>query len=182
MVRKRLATPSPTALVQSGVPGCLASDPFGSVLERRDQLVAALARAVPEMQNRAPRLDRGGDFPVIDLNLLRELGALAAPAPVALGGLGLGTEPEGALDLMEVLRLIGRGNLSVGRIYEAHVNAMRLIVRYGSEAQALRAANDAREGHLFGLWVTDAPDAPVRLTGNFLLRGSKCPCSGPWPG
>ena len=76
------------------------------------------------------------------------------------------------------MRLLGRGNLSVGRLFEAHVNALRLIARAGSPAQLAQAAEDAREGHLFGLWVTDAPGAPLRVAADGTLAGGKSPCSG----
>jgi len=137
-----------------------------------------LAGAVADMQARAPALDQNGAFPTKDIALLRRLGLLAAPVPTELGGLGLGTEPDAALDIMEVLRLIGRGNLSVGRLYEAHVNALRLIMRDGTLAQRQHSGKAALEGALFGLWVTDAPDAPVVLGENFVLQGAKSPCSG----
>ena len=67
----------------------------------------------------------------------------------------MGTEPDGALALMQMLRLIGRGSLSVGRIYEAHVNALHLVVRYGTDVQARHVGARASAGQLFGLWVTD---------------------------
>jgi alkylation response protein AidB-like acyl-CoA dehydrogenase len=148
------------------------------VEERKQRLLAGLADLVPRMQCTALALDRSGDFPCDDLNLLRGIGALGAPLPTSLGGLGMGTEPEGARDLMDALRLIGRGSLSVGRLYEAHVNALRLVIRHGTDRQARNVAGDALEGHLFGLWVTDPPDAPLRLTEDFSLHGAKAPCSG----
>jgi alkylation response protein AidB-like acyl-CoA dehydrogenase len=150
----------------------------GQIGERRAKLLNELANLVPAMQRRALLLDRSGKFPSEDIDALRTLGAFAAPLPVALGGLGLGTEPEGALTLMQVLRLIGRGSLSVGRLYEAHVNALRLVVRCGTDAQARSAGRDARAGHLFGLWVTDPPEAPLCLDADCKLRGAKAPCSG----
>ncbi len=141
-------------------------------------LLEGLALRIPEMQERALRLDRAAGFPTEDVDLLRSLGVLAAPLPPELGGKGWGTQPEGAAALMQALRLLGQGNLSVGRLYEAHVNALRLVVRFGTREQALASARDARDGHLFGLWVTDAPDAPLRLRENDILCGSKAPCSG----
>jgi hypothetical protein len=79
---------------------------------------------------------------------LRGIGALAAPVPCDLGGLGMGTEPDGAAALCDALRLLGRGNLAVGRIYEGHVNALRPISRFGTLRQRQRAAEDARVGRL----------------------------------
>jgi alkylation response protein AidB-like acyl-CoA dehydrogenase len=95
--------------------------------------------------------------------------------PVALGGQGLGTEPDGALGMLALLRAIGRGNLSLGRLYEGHVNAIKLIVAYGTELQRAQAADDVEAGHLFGIWVTDA--APVRLLDG-RLQGEKLFASG----
>jgi alkylation response protein AidB-like acyl-CoA dehydrogenase len=141
-------------------------------------LLEGLAQLVPGMQQRALQLDREADFPTEDMDLLRSLGALAAPVPSELGGTGWGTHPEGAAGLMQALRLLGQGNPSVGRLYEAHVNALRLVVRFGTPDQARASATDALDGHLFGLWVTDAPDTPLRLQEDGALSGSKAPCSG----
>ncbi len=146
--------------------------------ERGQRLLWALARQVPDMQRRAVLLDSQNAFPAEDIGLLRDLGALAAPLPSTLGGLGWGTEPEAALDLMEALRLVGRGNLSVGRLYEAHVNALRLVTRDGTAEQTRNLAIDAMAGHLFALWVTDPPDTPLRLGPDFVLCGCKAPGSG----
>lgn len=145
---------------------------------RQAELLAELEQLVPEMQQNAAALDRNGEFPTRELQALRRLGALSAPLPAALGGLGMGTEPSGALGLMEALRLLGRGNLSVGRLFEAHVNAFRLITLFGTEAQAWRLAEDALNGHLFGLWVTDSRNDPLTLDQNYQLHGAKFPCSG----
>jgi len=122
--------------VITGVSAGVVSDASarGGMAHRR-LLRKELVGAVADMQARAPALDQGSAFPAEDIALLRRLGALAAPVPTELGGLGLGTEPDAALDIMEVLRLIGRGNLSVGRLYEAHVNALRLVMRDGTPAQ-----------------------------------------------
>ena len=116
--------------------------PQDQLEDRRGRLLAGLAALVPEMQRRAPGLDRGAGFPETEIARLRDLGALAAPLPIPLGGLGMGTDPDGADALMEALRLIGRGNLSVGRLFEAHVNALRLVVRFGSPAVAREAEEE----------------------------------------
>lgn len=140
-------------------------------------MLASLQAETDAMAGRAAALDAAEEFPSVDIRLLRQLGLLAAPLPRALGGEGLGTEPDGAMPLMEVLRTLGRGNLAVGRLYEAHVNALQLIVVYGTEDQRTRAAADARSGQLFGLWVTDVPGRGLVLDRGH-LSGSKGPCSG----
>ena len=87
------------------------------------------------MKIRARDLDRRQAFPAEDIAALRECGVLLAPLPLRHGGLGLGTEPDGAVGLFDMLRTIGSGNLAVGRIVEGHVNALQLICLYGDEAQ-----------------------------------------------
>ena len=140
-------------------------------------MLAELERLIPAMQARAVDLDANETFPTQDLDQLRQLGVLLAPLPVRFGGFGAGTEPAGADLLLGLLAALGQGNLAVGRLFEAHVNALHLIAAYGSTGQIERAAADVRDGHLFGLWVTDLTGHPLTLeTG--ALRGGKGPCSG----
>jgi alkylation response protein AidB-like acyl-CoA dehydrogenase len=111
----------------------------------------------------ADRIDQAGQgIPTDSLAALREQGALLAPAPARMGGRGLGTEPAGALSLLALLRELAQASLSLGRLFEGHVNAFQLLSRYGTEDQLAEATADARAGHLFGIWVTDGPE-PVRL-------------------
>ena len=136
--------------------------------------------ALPDIEDEAIRLDREGGFPQAAFALLREAGAMTAPLPVHLGGGGLGTEPGGARPLLAVLRRIGQGSLAVGRLYEGHVNAIKLIALYGTPAQLRSAAEDARAGHLFGIWVT-AGAVPLllrRSTDAWRLEGEKRFASG----
>jgi len=139
-----------------------------------DALLAALARLVPAMQEQATALDADETFPEQEFQALRNLGALVAPLPLRLGGYGAGTEPEGCDLLVGMLRTLGQGNLAIGRIFEAHVNALQLIVAFGSPLQVERAATDVRDGNLFGLWVTDPPGQALTLE-----AGSLCGCKGP---
>ncbi len=141
-----------------------------------DALLAALARLVPAMQEQATALDADETFPEQEFQVLRNLGALVAPLPLRLGGYGAGTEPEGCDLLVGMLRTLGQGNLAIGRIFEAHVNALQLIVAFGSAPQVERAAADVRDGLLFGLWVTDPPGQALTLEAGS-LRGCKGPCS-----
>lgn len=135
-----------------------------------------LARLVDAFEDEAQRRDGPGTAPVEALGALRDRGMLAAPVRRELGGSGWGSEPDGAQPLLNALRTIGRGNLSLGRIYEGHVNALALIMAYGSSAQRVAAARDARAGHLFAVWVTDGP-APVLVGVDQRLEGAKRFCS-----
>ena len=146
-----------------------------AVAASRAALLGRVAAMLPAWTEHAARLDAEGRAPELELGQLRDAGALVAPLPTALGGLGLGTEPSGAPGLLRLLRLIGRGNLSLGRIFEGHVNALKLVALYGSADQLRRAAEDARDGHLFAIWATEAAD-PVRIAGTS-MRGGKVFCS-----
>ena len=84
-------------------------------------LLSAVSEIVPWMQQRAGALDADALFPTPEIDRLRNLGALSPGLPV------LHTGKAGAL--AELLSLVGQGNLSVGRVLEAHVNALHLIAR-----------------------------------------------------
>lgn len=70
-------------------------------------------------------------------------------------------------ELFDALVALGRANLSAGRIYEGHVNAIKLLDLYGS---------GERPSGLLGIWGADGPD-PVRIEDG-LLRGQKLFASG----
>ncbi len=135
-----------------------------------------LSDLIPAFQARAAALDAEAAFPAENLADLAAIGAFTAPLPPAQGGLGLGTTPAGAPALLSTLRLIGRGSLATGRLYEGHVNAIKLTALYGSPAQRAEMAGHAAAGHLYGLWVTDGAE-PLRLA-NGKLTGGKSVCSG----
>ena len=140
-------------------------------------LLARLEALAPVMRGRAAALDEAAAFPTADIDDLTAAGLPQAPLPRSAGGLGLGTEPAGASHLLAVLRSLGRGNLALGRLFEAHVNAVRLAVRYGGTVLVEEVAADARAGRMIGLWVTDPPGHALRADGG-TLRGDKQFCSG----
>ena len=155
---------------------------FASFLKKK-AFLPTLARSpamrpdlVPTFQSRAAQLDADSAFPTQNIADLADSGALTAPFPPSHGGQGLGTTPEGAGALLRMLRLIGQGHLATGRLYEGHVNAVKLVATYGTPAQLAHLAAIAGEGHLFGLWVTDG-EHPLRVQ-NGSLHGGKAICSG----
>lgn len=148
----------------------------GTPLTSADMLLTRVAALVLAMQDHAGQLDQAAAFPVDDIAALAKAGALIAPFPINAGGLGFGTSPEQAIHLLDLLRLLGHGNLSIGRVFEAHVNAVRLIVRYATSEQTASAAVDAAKGHLFALWVTDPGHNALRIEAG-RLRGAKEFCS-----
>jgi alkylation response protein AidB-like acyl-CoA dehydrogenase len=139
-------------------------------------LADRLAALVAPFRARQAEYDSGATFPAGNITDLHAAGALTAPFPISAGGLGWGTDPAGAIPLLTALRRIGQGSLATGRLWEGHVNAIRLVATYGTPAQLRALAQDAAAGHLLGLWVTDGA-TPLRLDGRD-LTGAKSICSG----
>jgi alkylation response protein AidB-like acyl-CoA dehydrogenase len=132
---------------------------------------------VPAMGVRAQILDRDGGFPAVEFDSLREIGALSAFIPKCYGGLALGIDPGRATELVALLRSIGHGNLAVGRIFEGHANAIKLINTFGSKTQVEKASEDLRAGHLFAIWNAEGKDG-IRILADNKLCGTKTFCSG----
>ncbi len=117
--------------------------------------------------------DNGPDcFPVERLAELGRTGALRAFACLP---------DEGATrDLLVVLRRIGGADLSLGRIYEGHVNAAQLVDAYGTDEQKSALHDDLAASRSFGVWNTEPPPgmtlAPCE--GGFRLTGAKSFATG----
>ena len=130
----------------------------------------------------AEKPDVGARNLSLEFSWLREAGLLTVPIPRELGGKAWGVEPGTWRHLLRLLKIIGRGNLSVGRIYEGHINALQLILQWGSPTQIETAARDVQKGRLFGVWNTEAPNDGLTLTefggGRFRLSGAKTFASG----
>lgn len=148
-------------------------------MSRTSGIVDRVAGMIPWMQQRAGRLDDEAAFPTDEITALRDAGVLALPLPVEY--LTWTDEVQALADqLADVLMRIGEGNLAVGRIIEAHINARHLIARHGSAVQRARAADDVRKGHLFALWVTGASRNDLRMRrmrDGIRLDGGKQFCS-----
>jgi alkylation response protein AidB-like acyl-CoA dehydrogenase len=85
--------------------------------------------------------------------------------------------------LVEALEAIGGADLSAGRIFEGHVNAVKLVFRYGDAEQQAALAADVRAGAVCGVWNAEAPPglrldaAPMRDRPG-VLTGAKIYASG----
>lgn len=145
------------------------------------KFLETVRRLLPEMQEEALHADTKIEFPYRSFDQLYEAGLYVATLPETLGGMGFGHGEDGATGLLWLLALLGEGSLAVARLYEAHVNALQLIFRYGTPDLASRAARDAADRNLFALWVTDRPTTVLTLEpdmNGFMLTGSKEFCSG----
>ena len=122
-----------------------------------------------------------GSFPLADVAALERGGVLRAPFPAELGGEGLSGGPSAADSLFHMLRALGRGSLSLGRLYEGHVNAAALVARYGTIEQLGALAGLPEAGALLAVWNTDDGQEPLRLVAEpdgWRLVGRKVLCSG----
>ena len=128
---------------------------------------------------RDPSLDRHGSFPVAGIERLRAAGLLRATLPSGCGEAGL-CEPGRIATLRDVLCMIGRHSLVLGRLYEGHVNAHTLVLLYGDAAARSRLIEEARSGHFSGVWNTEPPGEGGLALGEDgrHLTGSKSYASG----
>jgi alkylation response protein AidB-like acyl-CoA dehydrogenase len=139
-----------------------------------DAILACISR-------RAADSDFFGAYPSADIADLHENGFLTAPLPVGLGGQGWVGDPARLDELLAVLAGIGGANLSLGRLYEGHVNAVKLVMSYGTRSQKTAFAADLRAGHMSGVWNADGQNgAAVESAGDdtVILSGGKIWASG----
>lgn len=108
-------------------------------------------------------------YPAAPLAQLHDAGALAAFA--TLGG------PTEVDALRTVLRLVGGADLSLGRVFEGHVNAAQLVHAYGDAAQRASLADDLAHGRVLGVWNTEPPPG-LSLGADGVLAGAKCFATG----
>jgi len=130
----------------------------------------------------ASEIDHHGALPIGEFEQLQQAELLTAPLAIEWGGLGLGIDASLMADLLQILKHMGRGNLSVGRIYEGHINAVQLIQTFGTAEQIADYAKDIIEHHkIFGVWNAEATDGvklmPVEPD-HYRLEGAKTFCSG----
>lgn len=91
------------------------------------------------------------------------------------------TAPNNPEVYVTILRRIGRANLSVGRLAEGHMNALRLVTLYGDDEQRRCHGAQACEGMLYGVWGAER-SRPARIVmaegRRAVLSGTKCFASG----
>lgn len=142
-----------------------------------DDTLALASGLADQFQDWSFETHAGGDYPHREMNALHEAGLFGVTLPDApLAGGARNTS-----GLLQLLKHVGRGNLSVGRIYEGHVNALELIRLYGISRQQAGYFAEARAGHVFGVWNTEMHDGihlDERADGGLSVRGAKSFCSG----
>lgn len=142
--------------------------------------VVAIRALAAELFADAAATDEAAAFPAREVARLAEAGLLMAPFPVAIGGAGLGVDPATADAARAVLTTIGRASLTLGRLYEGHLNAVKLATIYGGDAALGILAAEAAAGRLSGVWNAERGDGPHahRVEGGWRVAGRKVHCSG----
>jgi len=123
---------------------------IGTSVERAQAIVERLGEL-------GARYDAAPVFPIESVKLLRDAGLLRSFAPLAAGGEAFPDRQAHYAAMMSVLRIIGRGDLSVGRLYEGHVNALLLFDWFGTPAQIATLRQQLSAGALYGVWATEPP-------------------------
>lgn len=115
-----------------------------------------------------------------DIAELAAAGLMAAALPAGDGGSGLGTEPAGVRQAVTTLRALGRANLSLARLYEGHVNAVKLVALYAGDETRHDLFAKVRSGACLGVWGADgaSPVEIVDRNGRRELSGQKRFASG----
>jgi len=127
---------------------------------------------------RAGAVDEAAAFPADDIAALAAVGLTAAPLPVASGGVALGLTIATVPELHDLLTAVGRASLTVGRLFEGHVNAAKLVARYGGPSRVIAA--EVAAGRISGVWNAErgAGLRATRVDGGWRLDGTKIHCSG----
>lgn len=131
--------------------------------------------------DRAAATDRHGGDLSAEIAALASSGWLAACLPRALDGEGWGGEAEGTAEAFDALRTLGRANLSVARLFEGHMNAVKLVALHAGHDLSEALAARIHDGLLLGVWGADDPSDPLgleRAEGEIRLSGSKRFASG----
>ena len=142
--------------------------------------VASARALAPSIAARAAAADRGDATLAPDIDDLHAAGLLRAPLSAGTGGVGLCWQAGSVADGVDVLRLLGRANLAVARLFEGHVNAVKLVMLLGAPRVQARIARAVRAGALMGVWGADGA-RPVHLRPDgirFRLEGAKRFTSG----
>ena len=146
--------------------------PTDSLYARLRVLTAALWEAAAESDENATIVPGAW-------RAIRDSGLLMAPFSGREGGEDLlAADRHG--DLAAVLRSLGAADLSIARLVEGHFNAVALVSRYGTPAQASALAAAVAEGGLSGVWgAEDATGLRAEFDGRrWRLTGRKILASG----
>lgn len=142
--------------------------------------VAAARGIADNLAQLGARYDAAPVYPADSIALIVRAGLHRTFAPVASGGQIFGGDDQRHLAMLDILRILGRADLSVGRLYEGHVNAMLLFGWYGSPEQLHALRHALAAGAIYGVWATEPPPgvALVETESGLVLEGAKSFATG----
>lgn len=129
----------------------------GPMMNNADVCVARAAALGDGLSALGERYDAAPLYPADSMALLKGAGLHLTFAPTASGGERFLGPDERHLAMMDVLRHIGRADLSIGRLFEGHINALELFGWYGSAAQKEALGRRLAAGAFYGVWATEPP-------------------------
>jgi alkylation response protein AidB-like acyl-CoA dehydrogenase len=155
------------------------SDPSPK-FEAPEDCVARAAYLGNRLAALGARYDAAPLYPADSMALLTGAGLHLTFAPTASGGEHFAGPAERHLAMLDVLRHIGRADLSIGRLLEGHVNALELFQWYGSDAQQVALGCRLGAGAIYGVWATEPPPGVMlaRSDGQLRLHGEKIFATG----
>lgn len=131
-----------------------------------------------QLWREAEAFDRHGAEPSTLCAPLLDSGVFVDALPALSGGIGLCNDP---VRLHSVLLGIGGANLSAARLFEGHVNAVKLVWRYGDDGQKRALAQNVLAGAVCGVWNAEGADRlnlEPSVEGGGRLVGGKIFASG----
>lgn len=134
-------------------------------------------KALKKIEELAAETETNKYGPHREFEILKDCGLLQ----IVLPGNILDFNKPNTSHLLKILKDIGKANLSVGRIYEGHINTLYLIHLYASKAQKSKWYKGVVEnGDLFGVWNTQDQHGTSLLISKdgIELKGFKTFCSG----
>ena len=146
------------------------------------KLTERIESIVEFARQEAAETDSVESFPEKTLQKIIESGLLTAFFPKENGGFGLGTESGTQSELLNILKILGRANLVIGRVVEGHFNAVLLTKFFGASEQLNNFAEIIRtENAVSGVWNTEAANGVTigkSKKGAFQMSGWKTFATG----
>ena len=139
--------------------------------------------AFAALRKQAPDHDHDGADPVSLCRPLVEAGVFRDVLPLEQGGRGWATSSSATDEVLGFLLDLGGADLSAGRLFEGHLNAVKLVWRFGSADQRRACAEDVLNGAVAGVWNAEVrPGARLSITPargrRAVIEGGKIFCSG----
>lgn len=136
-----------------------------------------IKKCLSEIAKMATESDLADVAPVKEFELLAECDLLK----IVLPGEELDFNLPRTAELLQLLKDVGKANLSIGRIYEGHINALFFVHLFGEDDQKKLWYNEVRDHNaLFAVWNTQANNGVTfdNLNRRLKLTGEKTFSSG----